>query len=111
MELFARSPAPQGQVPSLSELEQEWENFKKLLLRRADEIIDLTEEMVLLLKLAAQIRRPLHGRSVQLIRMFFFLDDHSRDKKNNATSHRNDLKVYVLFYLCAIENLCLFAGP
>lgn len=79
--------------PSLGELEEEWKQFKELLLKLADTVVSTLEEMLDLLKLAANIRQPLHSRSVQLIRMLFFLDNHSQDAKNNATSHRNNLKL------------------
>ncbi|KAF8909405.1 hypothetical protein CPB84DRAFT_1743964 [Gymnopilus junonius] len=89
--IFVDPPAQTQALPQ-HDIEEEWDKFKRLLLKRSAEGIDTEGEMMELFKLAANIRRPLHGRSVQLIRILFFLNDHSRDQKNNSSQLRRDLK-------------------
>lgn len=78
----------------MSELDIEWEKVKDLLLKLLPTLVDTKDEILELLKLAANIRRPFHGRSVELIRMLFLLDSYSRETAS-VTRHRKALKEYV----------------
>ncbi|PPQ91783.1 hypothetical protein CVT25_000428 [Psilocybe cyanescens] len=92
-----------SQGPTVDDIETEWEKVKDILLKLTATSIDTNAEILELLKLAARIRRPFHGRSVELIRMLYFLDGYSkRDQK--ATRHRKDFKLVLDDTITSLES-------
>jgi hypothetical protein len=68
-------------------------NRLQLLLIGSAGILSLAEEILQLIKLAAAIRRPLHGQSVALISVLRYLDDYSKaDKNEDISPLRTELK-------------------
>ncbi|KAH9479572.1 hypothetical protein JR316_0008167 [Psilocybe cubensis] len=90
------------QAPTLNDLEKEWETFKDILLRLSTTAIDTKVEILDLLRLAARIRRPLHGRSVELIRMLYYLDGYSQ-KDQKAGRHRRNFKLVLGDTISSLE--------
>ncbi|PPQ88705.1 hypothetical protein CVT25_009469 [Psilocybe cyanescens] len=92
-----------SQGPTVDDIEAEWEKVKDILLKLTATSIDTNAEILELLRLAARIRRPFHGRSVELIRMLYYLDGYSkRDQK--VTRHRKDLKLVLDDTITSLES-------
>jgi hypothetical protein len=78
---------------TLPELEALIAQLEALLLGLSDVVIPLAEEILQLIKLAALIRRPFHGRSAALISVLRHLDDYSKaDDHKNISTFRSELK-------------------
>ena len=78
---------------TIPELESLISQLETLLLGLSDVVIPLTEEILQLIKLAALIRRPFHGRSTALISALRHLDDYSKaDDHKNISTFRLELK-------------------
>ncbi|KAJ3510735.1 hypothetical protein NLJ89_g4505 [Agrocybe chaxingu] len=88
----------------LAEVEQEWSKLEALLLKTSVHDIDTLAEMLELIRLAAKIRRPFHGRTVELIRMIHRLDTYSSNRANNVGMHRKALKDLMQDSIEAIEK-------
>jgi len=81
---------------TIAELEGLITQLEALLLGLSDVVIPLAEEILQLIKLAALIRRPFHGRSAALISVLRHLDDYSKaDEHKNVSTFRAELKEYV----------------
>jgi len=78
---------------TIPELETLLSQLEILLLGLSDVVIPLAEEILQLIKLAALIRRPFHGRSAALISVLRHLDDYSKaDEHKNISTFRSELK-------------------
>jgi hypothetical protein len=78
---------------TIAELETLIAQLEVLLLGLDVHVIPLAEEILQLIKLAALIRRPFHGRSAALISVLRHLDDYSKaDEHRNVSTFRSELK-------------------
>ncbi|CAA7267414.1 unnamed protein product [Cyclocybe aegerita] len=102
--LLAHLNSTAQQAVVLAEVEQEWSKLEALLLKTSIHDIDTLAEMLELIRLAAKIRRPFHGRTVELIRMIHRLDTYSSNRANNVGTHRKALKDLMQDSIEAIEK-------
>ncbi|KIM44946.1 hypothetical protein M413DRAFT_442921 [Hebeloma cylindrosporum] len=89
---------------TIAELETLISQLEILLLGLTDVIIPLAEEILQLIKLAALIRRPFHGRSAALISVLRYLDDYSKvDEHKNVSTFRTELKEVMHESIAALQ--------
>ncbi|KAJ3512166.1 hypothetical protein NLJ89_g3676 [Agrocybe chaxingu] len=104
--LLARLESTPPNSVALAEVEEEWNKLKELLVLLKGPVHDIETlpEMLELIKLAAKIRRPFHGRTVELIRMLHRLDTYSSDGANSVGMHRKALKDLMHDAIKAVEE-------